>query len=120
MLSLGLAGCSAPEPKLSYIATLAREPQYISAVGLFGTLEITGSGCWGFGGIPGLFPEGTTIKPDRSGISFSNGESLDLGSEVHTTGYSIDPATVEAQIPPECEATRMLLLVDIDTDSQSG
>ena len=116
MIAVGLVGCSAPEPAPSYIATLVREPEYISAVGMVGSLEVTESGCWGFGGIPGLFPEGTTIKPDGSEISFSNGESLDLGTQVQTSGYVIDPATAQAVIPPECEAAEMILLVDIDND----
>ena len=117
LLALGLVGCSATDPHPSHIATLVSEPAYLSAVGLAGTLEITESGCWGFGGIPGLFPEGTTIKPDGSGISFSNGESLDLGSQLETSGSAIDPVTVQAHIPPECEAAEMLLLVNIDTQN---
>ena len=100
-VAVTLAACAA-DPTPTYLAVQDSDsPALMSMVGYEAVLSLSEEGCWGAGGTDFVFPKGTTIQPDGSGIVLDDGFEIELGD--HMVGGSGASEDYSATIPEQCD-----------------
>lgn len=124
VVALSLAGCTAGPPQSveataspaleMFLAVQEHSTDVVPQARFDGTLALTERGClgvaFGDGARAAIFPAGTALQADGSGITTPVGD-IDLGDAFTAAGGEFAATELtDGEIPPACEEDRMLLL----------
>lgn len=102
-----LAGCAVAPPE-TYLAVQEGPPPLAQAgVGYEFVLALSDEGCWGTSEGTVVFPMGTAVQGDGSGIIFDDGTEAELGALLVGGGNLVDYYT--AALPEQCPAENVFV-----------
>lgn len=108
-----LMGCTGPSSVTpdsveTYLAVQSGpSPDALAISGYEGTLALSDQGCWGAGTTNIVFPHGTTIQPDASGLLLADGTEIELGKPFVGGAVVVDDYT--QPLPEQCEGGELLI-----------
>lgn len=101
-----LTACTGPAP--TYLAVLPEPPEAVVAVGWEGVLGLSDKGCWGSGDADIVFPAGTTIQADGSGLLLADGSEIEVGDAISGAGLFLEQYT--GPVPDQCRTEDVIVL----------
>lgn len=109
---MSLVACAVPprhDAIVASVAVLTSSDGAVLGAQVSGTLALTPDNCFGIGDDDEVavvvFPVGTQIQADASGVTVPGIGDLELGDQVVGVGGGVDVTTLDdADIPPQCQA----------------
>lgn len=113
-----LASCTSPpspDPSSTFratvISTMDAEPDFVPANGYSGELTLSATGCWQIGELATVFPSGTVVQEDGSGIVLADGSEVHEGESIAGSATLVDRTKVPDLVLPEaCEGGELLFI----------